>query len=73
MDLVIFLSQFDFFFFFLFWQHVKVLNQRKLEVVPQLDKSKFHFDLHTLKKMLPTVVVSVREFWNVPSVSMLSK
>nr|XP_027126239.1 DNA-directed RNA polymerase III subunit 1-like [Coffea arabica] len=39
-------------------QHVKVLNSRKLEVVPQTDRSKLHFELHTLKNKLPSVVVT---------------
>ncbi|XP_055835771.1 DNA-directed RNA polymerase III subunit 1-like [Solanum dulcamara] len=36
---------------------VKVLNPRKLEVFPQADKDKLHFELHRLKNMLPAVVV----------------
>ncbi|XP_027150331.1 DNA-directed RNA polymerase III subunit 1-like isoform X1 [Coffea eugenioides] len=39
-------------------QHVKVLNSRKLEVVPQTDRSKLHFELHALKNKLPSVVVT---------------
>lgn len=39
-------------------QHVKVLDHRKLEVVPQVDKSKLHFELHTIRDKLPNVVVS---------------
>ncbi|CAN4119963.1 unnamed protein product [Withania somnifera] len=36
---------------------VKVLNPRKLEVFPQVDKDKLHFELHRLKNKLPAVVV----------------
>ncbi|OMO91373.1 RNA polymerase, alpha subunit [Corchorus olitorius] len=38
-------------------QHVKVLDVRKLQVVPPGDRSKIHFDLHSLKNLLPLVVV----------------
>ncbi|XP_059626701.1 DNA-directed RNA polymerase III subunit 1 isoform X2 [Cornus florida] len=38
-------------------QHVKVLDVRKLEVIPQTDKHRLHFELHSLKNKLPTVVV----------------
>ncbi|XVE59161.1 hypothetical protein DITRI_Ditri05aG0023300 [Diplodiscus trichospermus] len=38
-------------------QHVKVLDVRKLEVVPPADRSKIHFELHSLKNLLPLVVV----------------
>ncbi|XVF46430.1 hypothetical protein PTKIN_Ptkin03bG0026100 [Pterospermum kingtungense] len=38
-------------------QHVKVLDVRKLEVVPPADRSKIHFELHSLKHLLPLVVV----------------
>ena len=41
-------------------QHVKVLDIRKLEVVPPADRSKIHFELHSLKNLLPLVVVKVR-------------
>ncbi|CAI9105246.1 OLC1v1004130C1 [Oldenlandia corymbosa var. corymbosa] len=39
-------------------QHVRVRSPRKLEVVPQADKSKLHFELHAFKNKLPAVVVS---------------
>ncbi|OMO57042.1 putative DNA-directed RNA polymerase III largest subunit [Corchorus olitorius] len=38
-------------------QHVKVLDVRKLQVVAPGDRSKIHFDLHSLKNLLPLVVV----------------
>ncbi|CAL5419427.1 unnamed protein product [Camellia sinensis] len=38
-------------------QHIKVLDARKLEIIPPGDKSKLHFELHSLKNKLPTVVV----------------
>ncbi|KAE8680496.1 DNA-directed RNA polymerase III subunit RPC1 [Hibiscus syriacus] len=38
-------------------QHVKVLDAKKLEVVPPADRSKIHFQLHALKNLLPMVVV----------------
>ncbi|KAA8544667.1 hypothetical protein F0562_019486 [Nyssa sinensis] len=38
-------------------QHVKVLDNKRLEVIPQTDKNKLHFELHSLKNKLPTVVV----------------
>nr|XP_009800353.1 PREDICTED: DNA-directed RNA polymerase III subunit rpc1 [Nicotiana sylvestris]XP_009800354.1 PREDICTED: DNA-directed RNA polymerase III subunit rpc1 [Nicotiana sylvestris] len=38
-------------------QQVKVLNPRKLEVFPQANKDKLHFELHRLKNKLPAVVV----------------
>ncbi|OMO97199.1 RNA polymerase, alpha subunit [Corchorus olitorius] len=38
-------------------EHVKVLGVRKLEVVPPADRSKFHFNVHFLKNLLPLVVV----------------
>jgi len=41
-------------------QHIKILDIKKLEVVPQdVDRSKIHFQLHYLKNLLPTVVVKV--------------
>ncbi|KAL3354961.1 hypothetical protein AABB24_019178 [Solanum stoloniferum] len=36
---------------------IKVLNPRKLEVFPQANKDKLHFELHRLKNKLPAVVV----------------
>ncbi|XP_027345912.1 DNA-directed RNA polymerase III subunit 1 [Abrus precatorius] len=39
-------------------EHIKILDIKKLEVVPQdADKSKVHFQLHYLKNLLPSVVV----------------
>ncbi|XP_019198099.1 PREDICTED: DNA-directed RNA polymerase III subunit 1-like isoform X2 [Ipomoea nil] len=38
-------------------QHIKVLDPRKLEVIPHVDRSKLHFELHRLKNKLPGVVV----------------
>lgn len=38
-------------------QHVKVLDVKKLEVVPPADRSRIHFELHSLKNLLPLVVV----------------
>ncbi|KAJ8756358.1 hypothetical protein K2173_025170 [Erythroxylum novogranatense] len=38
-------------------QHIKVLDIRKLEVLPQGDRNKVHFELHSLKNMLPNIVV----------------
>ena len=41
-------------------QHIKVLDIKKLEVVPQdADRSKIQFQLHYLKNLLPSVVVKV--------------
>lgn len=45
---------------FIILQHVKVLDIKKLEVVPQdADRSKIHFQLNYLKNLLPSVVVKV--------------
>ncbi|WVZ04486.1 hypothetical protein V8G54_025292 [Vigna mungo] len=53
-------------------EHIKILDIKKLRVVPQdADRSKLHFQLHYLKKLLPTVVVKagaipgvvVEEMW----------
>lgn len=41
-------------------QHIKVLDIKKLRVLPDADKSKFHFELHALKSSLPAVTVQVR-------------
>ncbi|KAK2643226.1 hypothetical protein Ddye_024989 [Dipteronia dyeriana] len=38
-------------------QNITVLDVRKLEIVPPVDKSKIHFVLHNLKKVLPMVIV----------------
>lgn len=38
-------------------QHIRVLDVRKLEVVPQVDRSRLHFELHSLKNKLPMIVV----------------
>nr|GMC50921.1 DNA-directed RNA polymerase III subunit 1-like isoform X1 [Ipomoea batatas] len=38
-------------------QHIKVLDPKKLEVIPHADRSKLHFELHRLKNKLPGVVV----------------
>ncbi|CAB4304322.1 unnamed protein product [Prunus armeniaca] len=39
-------------------EHVKVLDVRKLEVVPEeADRSRLHFRFHNLKSMLPNVIV----------------
>lgn len=38
-------------------QHIKVLDARKLEVIPPADKLKLLFELHVLKVKLPNVVV----------------
>ncbi|TKY57741.1 DNA-directed RNA polymerase III subunit RPC1 [Spatholobus suberectus] len=39
-------------------EHIKILDIKKLEVVPQdADRSKIHFQLHYLKNLLPSVVV----------------
>ncbi|CAJ1951517.1 unnamed protein product [Sphenostylis stenocarpa] len=39
-------------------EHIKILDIKKLRVVPQdADRSKLHFQLHYLKNLLPTVVV----------------
>ncbi|XP_065849011.1 DNA-directed RNA polymerase III subunit 1 isoform X2 [Euphorbia lathyris] len=38
-------------------QHIRVLDVRKLEVIPQGDREKVHFELHNLKNMLPSLVV----------------
>ena len=40
-------------------QHVKVLDDRKLEVTPPGDRDKLQFELHNIKNMLPNVVVKV--------------
>ncbi|XP_062171677.1 DNA-directed RNA polymerase III subunit 1 [Alnus glutinosa] len=39
-------------------EHIKVLDVGKLEIhSPETDRSKIHFQLHSLKNLLPTVVV----------------
>ncbi|KAI9196764.1 hypothetical protein LWI28_026830 [Acer negundo] len=38
-------------------QNITVLDVRKLEIVPSVVKSKFHFELNSLKKVLPMVIV----------------
>ncbi|KAG8633988.1 DNA-directed RNA polymerase III subunit 1 isoform X3 [Manihot esculenta] len=38
-------------------QNVKVLDIRKLEVIPPGDREKVHFELHALKNLLPRIVV----------------
>uniref|UniRef100_A0A6N2M740 DNA-directed RNA polymerase n=1 Tax=Salix viminalis TaxID=40686 RepID=A0A6N2M740_SALVM len=38
-------------------QRINVLEDGKLEVIPGGDRNKLHFELHSLKNMLPTVVV----------------
>ncbi|CAJ1979387.1 unnamed protein product [Sphenostylis stenocarpa] len=39
-------------------EHIKILDIKKLRVVPQdADRSKLHFQLHYLKNLLPTLVV----------------
>lgn len=38
-------------------QHIKVLDVKRLQVIPQADRSRLHFELHYLKNMLPTVIV----------------
>ncbi|OVA18215.1 RNA polymerase [Macleaya cordata] len=39
-------------------QHVEVLDDRKLRILPPVgDRSKLHFELHSLKSMLPKVIV----------------
>lgn len=39
-------------------EHIKILDIKKLEVVPHdADRSKIHFQLHYLKNLLPSVVV----------------
>nr|GMD07746.1 DNA-directed RNA polymerase III subunit 1-like isoform X1 [Ipomoea batatas] len=38
-------------------QHIKVLDPKKLEIIPHADRSKLHFELHRLKNKLPGVVV----------------
>jgi DNA-directed RNA polymerase III subunit RPC1 len=42
-------------------QHIKALDVGKLEIhSPETDRSKIHFQLHSLKNLLPTVVVKVK-------------
>ncbi|WCJ25207.1 DNA-directed RNA polymerase III subunit 1 [Euphorbia peplus] len=36
---------------------IRVLDIRKLEVIPKGDREKVHFELHTLRNMLPSVVI----------------
>lgn len=44
-------------------QHIKILDIKKLEVVPQVvDRSKIHFQLNYLKNLLPSVAVKVFVF-----------
>jgi len=44
-------------------QHIKILDVKKLRVVPQDgDRSKLHFQLNYLKNLLPSVVVKVFSF-----------
>ncbi|XP_012064930.1 DNA-directed RNA polymerase III subunit 1 [Jatropha curcas] len=38
-------------------QNIKVLDIRKLEVIPLGDREKVHFELHSLKNMLPSITV----------------
>ncbi|TXG73952.1 hypothetical protein EZV62_002531 [Acer yangbiense] len=38
-------------------QNITVLDVRKLEIVPSVVKSKIHFELNSLKKVLPMVIV----------------
>ncbi|XP_015874201.3 DNA-directed RNA polymerase III subunit 1 isoform X1 [Ziziphus jujuba] len=39
-------------------EHIKVLEVKKLEILPQeVDRSKIHFNLNYLKSILPTVIV----------------
>ena len=45
-------------------QHIKVLDVGKLEILsPDTDRSKIHFQLHSLKNLLPTVIVKVKPLW----------
>lgn len=44
-----------------FVQNIKVLDARKLEIIPPADKSELHFELHSLRNKLPLVVVKVRQ------------
>ncbi|XP_076916369.1 DNA-directed RNA polymerase III subunit 1-like [Bidens hawaiensis] len=37
--------------------HIRVLKARKLEISPASDRDKLYFELHSLRKKLPTVVV----------------
>ncbi|KAE9463493.1 hypothetical protein C3L33_04598, partial [Rhododendron williamsianum] len=37
--------------------NIKVLDARKLEIIPPADKSELHFELHSLRNKLPLVVV----------------
>lgn len=56
-------ERFEYFIDFLILQHIKVLDDKKLEVVPpDADRSKIHFQLNYLKNLLPSVVVKVNEF-----------
>lgn len=42
-------------------QHITVLDGGKLEIRPsETDRSKMHFHLHSLKNVLPTVIVKVK-------------
>lgn len=43
-------------------QHIKVLNFRKLKIFPPVDKSKIHFELHSLKNVLLMVLAKVRRY-----------
>ncbi|EEF30548.1 DNA-directed RNA polymerase III largest subunit, putative [Ricinus communis] len=38
-------------------QHIKVLDTRKLEVIPLGDRERVHFELHNLKNLLPSIIV----------------
>ncbi|GAV71386.1 RNA_pol_Rpb1_2 domain-containing protein/RNA_pol_Rpb1_3 domain-containing protein/RNA_pol_Rpb1_1 domain-containing protein/RNA_pol_Rpb1_5 domain-containing protein/RNA_pol_Rpb1_4 domain-containing protein, partial [Cephalotus follicularis] len=38
-------------------EHIRVLERKKLEVIPQADRNKIHFELHSLKSVLAMVVV----------------
>ncbi|CAN0927505.1 DNA-directed RNA polymerase III subunit 1 [Linum grandiflorum] len=38
-------------------EHVKVLDDRKLEITPPANRDKLQFELHSIKNWLPTVVV----------------
>ncbi|XP_071725233.1 LOW QUALITY PROTEIN: DNA-directed RNA polymerase III subunit 1-like [Rutidosis leptorrhynchoides] len=38
-------------------QNIRVLERRKLEIIPEADRSKIHFELHAIKNMLSTILV----------------
>lgn len=46
--------------FYVLLQHVRVIRNDKLKIyAPEVDRSKLQYELHTIKCMLPKVIVKV--------------